>query len=101
MYINVGSPGRCNDSTIFEKSALKQQLQNTALLKEMSSPIGSLNVPVVILADSAFRLSTSVMNPYPFRTDKTDSKKQFNYALSKCRRVVENSFGHLKGRYCI
>ena len=58
--------------------------------------MGSVNVPFVVLVDSAFRLSTSVMKPYPFRVDKTESQKKFNYTLSKCRRVVENAFGHLK-----
>ena len=54
MYINVGSPGRCNDSTIYENSILKQQLQNTTLLKEFSLPMGLVNVYIVVLADSAF-----------------------------------------------
>ena len=75
MYTNVGCPQWCNDSTIYENSTLKQQLQNTALLNEFSLPMGSVNDPIVILADSAFRLSTSVMKPYPFHVDKTESQK--------------------------
>lgn len=39
------------------------------------------------------------MKPYPFRADATEKEKNFNYALSKNRRVVENAFGHLKARF--
>ncbi|XP_017490881.1 PREDICTED: uncharacterized protein LOC108379074 [Rhagoletis zephyria] len=36
IYINVGAPGRCNDSQIYEKSTLKQQLQECRLLNDMT-----------------------------------------------------------------
>ncbi|XP_017479417.1 PREDICTED: uncharacterized protein LOC108368961 [Rhagoletis zephyria] len=98
MYINVGTPGRCNDSHIFEKSALKQHHQNP-ILTHLSTQINGVNVPVVMLGDSAFRFSDILMKPYPYRENASFSEKNFNYALSKCRRVVENAFGHLKARF--
>lgn len=60
--------------------------------------INGVDVPVVLLGDSAFRLSTSLMKPYPFNATNDEAKKTFNYALSKWRRVVENAFGQLKAR---
>lgn len=98
MYINVGSPGRCNDSQIFECSTLKFHHQNP-ILKDMSKNLCGVNVPVVLLGDSAFRFSDLLMKPYPYSTDLTLAEKNFNYYLSKSRRVVENAFGHLKARF--
>ncbi|XP_055839179.1 uncharacterized protein LOC129907133 isoform X1 [Episyrphus balteatus] len=98
LYINVGSPGRCNDSQIFENSYVKEQHQQP-ILKEMSKNLCGVDIPVLLLGDSAFRLSEYLMKPYPFNTTATEAEKNFNYVLSKCRRVVENSFGHLKARF--
>ena len=97
LYINVGCPGRCHDSSIFEKSSLKPLLQS-GILKEKAKPINGVNVGVLVLGDSAFKLSESVMKPYPFSATAANEQKAFNYGLSKCRRVVENAFGHLKAR---
>ncbi|XP_036341028.1 uncharacterized protein LOC118750415 [Rhagoletis pomonella] len=98
LYINVGSPGGCNDSQIFEKSILKRELENWSLLNTMSTNLGNFDIPVVILGDSAFRFSKYLMKPFPFSLDKTPSQKAFNYQLSKSRRVVANAFGQLKAR---
>ncbi|XP_053968378.1 putative nuclease HARBI1 [Anastrepha ludens] len=94
VYIHCGSPGRCNDSGIFEKSSLKRELQSCALLDELSLLYGSTKIPVHIIGDSAFRLSQHLMKPYPHSVTNTPEQKKFNYRLSKCRRVVENAFGH-------
>ncbi|XP_067648012.1 uncharacterized protein [Eurosta solidaginis] len=99
MYIHCGSPGRCNDSSIFERSSLKRELQECALLDEMSWYHGRTKIPVHIISDSAFRLSQYVMKPYPYNIENSAAQKLFNYRLSKCRRVVENAFGHYKARF--
>lgn len=99
MYINVGSIGRCNDSQIYEKSQLKKNLTESNLLQQMAKTISGVQVPVFIIGDSAFRLSKHIMKPYPFNVENSEVKKAYNYALSKCRRTVENAFGHLKARF--
>ncbi|XP_017470382.1 PREDICTED: putative nuclease HARBI1 [Rhagoletis zephyria] len=95
----IFSPGRCNDSQIFEKSSLKRELEKCSLLYSMSTKLGNFDIPVVILGDSAFRFSKYLMKPFPFSLDKTPAQKTFNYQLSKSRRVVENAFGQLKARF--
>ncbi|XP_037931000.1 putative nuclease HARBI1 [Teleopsis dalmanni] len=98
MYINIGCPGRCNDSQIFEKSKLKQHHMKP-MMKEFCVEINGVCVPPLLLGDSAFRFSDILMKPYPFSEFASPTEKYFNYVLSKCRRVVENAFGHLKARF--
>ncbi|XP_058980672.1 putative nuclease HARBI1 [Musca domestica] len=99
IYVSCGSPGRCNDSQIFEGSSLKQQLNECSHLKEVKRNILGVEVPALIIGDSAFKLSDKLMKPYPFQLSQDLEQKCFNYALSKSRRVVENAFGHLKARF--
>ncbi|XP_017475959.1 PREDICTED: putative nuclease HARBI1 isoform X1 [Rhagoletis zephyria] len=99
IYVSSGSPGRCNDSQIFQTSSLKQQLDECVLLSELKKTISDVDVPVFIIGDSAFRLSDKLMKPYPFHISQSRQQKLFNYRLSKSRRVVENAFGHLKARF--
>lgn len=99
MYINVGAPGRCNDSRIFECSSLKKYHSENNILEAHSKIINGMNIPVLLIGDSAFRLSSMLMKPFPFGLERTEKEKKFNKNLSKCRRVVENAFGHLKARF--
>lgn len=98
MYINVGSPGRSNDSTIFQNSQLKVQHEENPIFERNSKNIQGVDVPVLLIGDSAFRLSRYLMKPFPFSTCQNEKEKTFNYHLSKCRRVVENAFGQYKAR---
>lgn len=66
---------------------------------DLKKRISGVDVPVLIIGDSAFRLSEKLMKPYPFQVSQSHREKTFNYALSKSRRVVENAFGHLKARF--
>ena len=47
-----------------------------------------------MVRDDAFPLKTHHMKPYPFKKFR-DSKRIFNYRLSRARRVSENAFGIL------
>lgn len=98
-YINIGTAGKCNDSYIFERSSLKYCHEADELFTKFSVRIGDVNVPVLLIGDSAFRLSRYLMKPYPFKIDQPANERNFNYHLSKCRRVIENAFGQLKARF--
>lgn len=95
----MGCPGRCNDSQIYHQSKLKELVESSPLLKQKSKVISDTQVPVLLIGDSAFKFSQTVMKPYPFSTSATLEQQTFNYNLSKARRVVENAFGHLKARF--
>lgn len=74
-------------------------IDSSYLLKEKKKEICGTQVPVLIIGDSAFKFSPTLMKPYPFSTSASLEQQTFNYNLSKARRVVENAFGHLKARF--
>jgi len=79
---------RCIDSTIFEKSV------SSPFPHKKTREICGVQVPVMLIEDSAFRFSQRLMKPYPFSTTASEGQRNFNYNLSKAWRVVENAFGH-------
>ena len=58
-----------------------------------------VNVPVLLVGDSSYPLTTWLMKPYAFRGNLTHDQKHFNYRLSRARIVTENAFGRLKARW--
>lgn len=78
---------------------MRKQLSESDLLNDLAQQLHGVHVPVVVIGDSAFKLSRFLMKPYPYHVTQNKEQKTFNYALSKCRRVVENAFGHLKARF--
>ena len=50
-------------------------------------------VPYVFVGDEAFPMKTYLLRPYPGQQLDADYKKVFNYRLSRCRGVIENSSG--------
>ncbi|XP_037933432.1 uncharacterized protein LOC119668107 isoform X2 [Teleopsis dalmanni] len=98
LYINVGAPGRCSASYVFQESALKKQLENATILEEMTKQLGQTQVPVVTIADFSFKLSKRVMKPYPFVKESAD-RAAYNDKLSESIKVAKNAIGHLKGRF--
>lgn len=98
-YINIGATGRNNDSYVYENSQLKNQHDTNDIFKVNSVVMNGNRIPVMLLGDSAFRLSNYLMKPYPFSLELAPHKQHFNYMLSKTRRCVENSFGQLKARF--
>ncbi|XP_037948389.1 putative nuclease HARBI1 [Teleopsis dalmanni] len=99
LYVNVGSPGRHNDSQIYETSDLKNVVSSTLLFKKNARKIGKTVVPVMLIGDSAFPFSETLMKPYPFETATSEEQKTFNNTLYKARRVVDNAFIHVKARF--
>ena len=51
--------------------------------------IGEVDVPILLVADSAYPLSTWLMKPFPHGSTLTQGQKKFNYNLSCARIVIE------------
>ncbi|CAM5074464.1 unnamed protein product [Natator depressus] len=96
--INMGWLGKVHDARIFRNSGLFEQLQEGTYFPDQKITIGDVEMPIVILGDSAYPLLPWLMKPYTGSLDS--SKEQFNYRLSKCTMVVECAFGCLKARWC-
>ncbi|XP_040069805.1 uncharacterized protein LOC120842708 [Ixodes scapularis] len=98
-YISVGTPGRCHDASVYRRSPLAHLLeQNQTAVPRF---IDGTEIPPLVLCDQAFPLTRNLMKPFPHSLNHPQGKGDFNYALSKARRVVENAFGRLKARFRI
>lgn len=61
---------------------------------EQLIPSTEYTAPFVIVGDQAFPLLVNLMRPFPEKQVIVDSQKEeFNYRLSRARRVSENAFG--------
>ena len=97
IWGSCGFPGNSHDSIIFQSTDLWISIQESCI-PEMGKVVGKLNVPPLVVADSAFPLRGWLMKPY---TDAVVSPQQkyFNYRLSRARMVTEGAYGQLKGRW--
>lgn len=98
LYTNSGSPGKNNDSAVFQTSRLPRILDSDLFQLETRT-IQGVQVGPVLLADQAFALQRNVMKPYSFSGTAGSPAQTFNYHLSSARRVVENAFGRVKARF--
>ena len=102
VYVDVGTNGRISDGGIWAKSKLKQAVDSNILNIPHAEnlPRTNVQVPFVMVADDAFPLNHNLMKPYS-TTKLTEEQKNFNYRLSRARRVAENAFGILAARFRI
>ncbi|KAH6940609.1 hypothetical protein HPB50_003009 [Hyalomma asiaticum] len=56
-------------------------------------------VPPLVLCDQAFPLTPNLIKPFGHNGPLRAEQKNFNYHISRVRRVVENAFGRLKARF--
>lgn len=56
---------------------------------------GGQQMPYVFVGDEAFPLKPYLLRPFPGRQLDCDRKRVYNYRLSRCRRIIENTFGRL------
>ncbi|XP_077497472.1 uncharacterized protein LOC144108065 [Amblyomma americanum] len=96
-YLNVGSPGRCHDAFVYGRSQLSKHIKSDYFQSPVSV-IEGVAVAAVVLCDQAFPLTSNLLKPFA-NALSCSKEAQFNYILSKTRRIVENAFGRLKARF--
>jgi len=91
-YCFAGYPGSVHDQRVFANSVLGEMIDACSQRHFPSSYYH-------IVGDSAFQLHQHVMVPYKDTGNLTVQQLNFNRKLSQTRRVIENAFGFLKGRF--
>lgn len=98
LYVDVGCQGRISDGGVFKHTRLYKKLERNELNipepKALRVPY-SIQVPYMILADKAFALNDYTMKPFEGNPDEGSPEREFDYRLSRARRVSENAFGIL------
>jgi hypothetical protein len=111
--VDVGSYGSNPDGAIFQQSPLGKAYLNNKLgipygkklpnyiPTETNEPV--MDVPYLMVADAAFPLKPHLMRPYPGERagTLTEEESNFNYRLSRARRIIESVFGILVARWRI
>lgn len=99
-YVEVGEPGKAGDSSIFLSSPLfagfEHQFNNAPKAECLEGD--TVEMPYYLIADSAFRMRTWLLKPYPLRSTNNRNKRIFSYRLSRARMSVECAFGVLAAR---
>lgn len=100
VTVDIGAYGRQSDGGVFRNSDLAKCLDNNAFDCPASQqlPGSEDKTPFVIVGDEAYPLLPFLMRPYP-RQNLDQSKKIFNYRLSRARRCVECAFGIMTAKF--
>ena len=100
--VDIGDAGRHSDGGVFSNSAFGQAMEGGELsLPDTDNISGiSLPLPYFFVGDAAFPLKTYMLRPYPGRY-LPESKRIFNYRLSRARRIIENTFGIMVTKFRI
>ena len=98
-YVNAGRPGSVGDLYTYRHSVMCQKVASGEWLAHSPRTIEGVSVKPFVVADSAFPLEPTCIKCYEF--GQRPYMRSFNYSLIRTRRVVEQAFGRLKGRWKI
>ena len=103
--MDIGEAGRQSDGGVKSSSNLGQAIDQNILKFPEPATIDNCSTtkkfPYVFVADEAFALKPFMLRPYPRRNELNIHELIFNYRLSRARRLTENTFGILAGRFSI
>lgn len=100
--VDIGGSGRNSDGGLFRESLFGRALETKRLGLPSPSAVVCIPqpLPFVFVGDEAFPLKENLMRPYPGH-NLSRSKTEFNYRLSRVRRLIENAFGIMSSRFRI
>ena len=97
--VNIGWPGKVQNARVFANLSCYRKGTNGTMFPNWPRTIGGVSVPLVILGDAVYLLLPWLMKPYLENASTTRQQHNYNYRHSRARMIVENAFGHLKGRW--
>ena len=98
-YVNAGSPGSVGDASAYNTSLLARNVVSRRWLGSCEKVICGKTVYPFLVGDSAFALSNKMMKCFEDSGHLLPRQETFNYQIIRTRRVVEQAFGRLKGRF--
>lgn len=99
LWVHTGGKGSQSDCEIFNQTMLPSLTRDRMGLPPPAPlPYDDRPTPYFFVGDDAFPLRRYMMKPYSHRF-LTHDERIFNYRTSRARRVVENGFGILAGRW--
>ncbi|XP_031789426.1 protein ALP1-like isoform X1 [Nasonia vitripennis] len=103
IWVNIGDFGSSNDAGIFQRSDLRQALDNEEIDIPAPTYLPRTDVlcPYFIIGDGAFPLKNYLMKPYTRANNLTHEEKIVNYRLSRARLTIERAFGILTKKWRI
>ena len=99
LDVYVGWPGSVHDARVLTNSGLFASCDSGAFPPNWPKVINRTSIPLFIIGDPAYPLTSWLIKPYSDCGRLTAKQKRFNYHISRARCVVENAFGRLKGRW--
>jgi hypothetical protein len=102
LYVSVGAEGKASDGGIWQQCSFHEYLHDQSNPLQIPTPVNipgtEYNTPFYLVGDDAFRLSPNLMKRFP-GIGLTRKQQIFNYRLSRCRRIIENTFGIMCCRF--
>ena len=105
IAVDIGDLGSNSDGGIFSRSSFGVAFNTKKLHipsgRTLPGMIPAYKIPLVVIGDEAFPSQEDLLRPYPGRKSMTLPlrEEEYNFRLSRARRIVENSFGILSQRF--
>lgn len=102
VFVDVGAYGKDCDSSVFKETSLWNKMQENTLNLPAPRVLPGMEeeLPYVLVGDEAFALHNNLLRPFGGR-ELHNTKRIFNYRLSRARRFVECAFGILSNKWRI
>ncbi|XP_058189686.1 protein ALP1-like [Rhododendron vialii] len=97
----VKAPGGFDDATHLRDSLLYNRLMTGDIIWDKVMNVRGQNVRPYIVGDLGYPLLSFLLNPFTWSRTGTPAQNEFDDALLKGRKVVEEAIGLLKGRWKI
>ena len=79
LNICIGWPGSVHDARVFVNSSLYKKITDNQLIPDKTEEIGSVDMSLYMIVDSAYPLQSWLMKPFSYSSDFTTMQHTYNY----------------------